>query len=458
MLFVLPPAIYGYEYPTNGDDTYHHLQQIERVEDEGIGAASRYPGLNYTWLLWRTARGVTGIGLDAFFVWFNWLAMAVVGLSIFWFGYKLWNWQAGCCCVILAMFSAKAMSYLFYNGTIYNIINMYVFVLQGILTFVLWLREGRRFYLIVSLLLFCIAGIYHSSTGMIMIAGMVVYLGVAIGYYSWKRQNNTVKKLMLYGMAFCVMVVAPAITLNQESALLSTKVGIISASGTANDPNNPVPFLTWMFWSCSPWVLPLIVLFVYILWQRKAIADINLKAVAVLCGFIAVMAVGAFTNMWYDHPRFALDLGIFVSLLCGGLAGKAIATRDNRVFTVAVVVVLLGSAAPTLYQYGHYSSTYTPADRACVEMLNRVEGSTWNCSSQIHPDMYGRFIECEYSSTAEYTIYRSKHMTAGSNPDSWWWRYNEYFDSESVRDDYNGMRIVGEWEWDGIVVTLYARE
>lgn len=464
LLFILPPAVYHYDYPTRGDDTFRHLEQIDRLDayySGEIGSIStayqRYPGQNYTWLLWQPFKAM-GTSADQFFVWFNWLAMAVVALSLFWFGYRLWNWQAGIAVVLLAMFSAKAMSYLFYNGTIYDIINMYVFGLQGFLALILWQREKRQYYMVLSLLLFCLAGIYHSSSGLIIMAGVLAYLGCTMLYQLYRKDRTEFIRILVYSVRFFLLAVVLGLLLNHESSMLAQNVSVVSAeSSTEFSASDPVPFMTWMFDSCSPWCLPLIVLFAWILKQRRA--KIDWKPIALLGCFIAVLSVGSFTRMWYDHPRFALELGIMVAILCGGLVGLALKARKNKVFGVAIAVVLIGSGLPTIYQYAHYSSCYTPADRACVEYLNELEGESWNCSSQIQPQLYGRFVTAKLynGSSADYTIYRNEPITPESDPENYSWNFNEWFDRESNESDYEGLEIVGQWSYQDIEVVLYRR-
>lgn len=466
LLFILPPIVYQYEFPTTGDDTYDHLEQMDRIESyyqqhqgEMQEVKTRYAGENFTWLLWKIASGMTGIGLDDFFVWFNWLALVVIALSLFWFGYRLFNWQAGVCIVMLAMFSARAMSDYFYNGTIYNIINFYVFILQGVLCLCLWQREKRRFWMWVSLLLFCIAGIYHSSSGMIMIAGIGVYLGSSFLWYCWKRDKGNIVRVIKYGLLFGVIVIVPALILNMEIRGLFQgvfHVGTpIATPGTLRfSPDNPIGFLQWMFKCCSPWVIPLMVLFGWILWQKKAKAD--WKVFGVIGGFVAVLAVGAFFPIWYDHPRFALDLGIVVAITGGCVAGLAIKARGNRIFALIIGIVILGSSMPTLWQYGHYSSTYTPADRACVEMLNSLEGSTWESSTQVQEGIYKRFVEGKgyVVEGGEYAIWRSEPMTQRTNPDNYWFNAVRAWRNESMAQDYAGMTELGHWSYKGIEVIL----
>lgn len=457
LLFILPPSVYSYDYPTTGDDTFRHIQHIKDADD----SLARYPAQNFTLLMYKSLG--SGMSAEKFFVFFNWYAMAVISLCLFYFGKRLWNWQAGLVIAGLALFSSRAMSYYFYNGTIYNIINMYVFVLMGMMSFLLWQREKRTFYMVVSLLLFCLAGIYHSSSGLVMIAGMLIYLAGSIGYYCWKRNTGQAVELVVYSLRFGLVVILPAFLLNSETLVLgpylltTSVIPVIGTDGYSS--SNPVPFMTWMFDSCSPWVLPLIMLFSYMLWQRRKIMAIDWRPLLLLCSFIAVMALGSFTRMWMDHPRFALELGIFVSILCGGLAGMAIKSRGSKVFNWAIAVVIIGSGIPTIYQYAHYSSTYTPADKACVEYLNNLEGNSWNCSSQVHPELYGLFVTDKFYNnvSADYTIYRSRPITPESDPDNFSWNFNQHFNNSSEIEDYQGMEELDSWSWGNTTVTLYRR-
>ena len=177
----------------------------------------------------------------------------------------------------------------------------------------------------------------------------------------------------------------------------------------------------------------------------------------VLGSFIGILAIGTFLPVWYDHPRFALDLGIMVAIAGGCVAGLAIKARGSRIFTMAIVVVVLGSSIPTLWQYGHFSSTYTPADRNCVEALNSLNGSTWESSTQIQEGIYQRFVEGKgyVVSGGEYAIWRSEPMTQRSNPDNFWWNADRAKRNESVLADYAGMTEIGNWSYGNIEVILF---
>lgn len=463
LLFILPPLVYHYQYPAYGDDTYDHLQQMDRVEayyQQHPGQLqevnTRYTGTNFAWLLWKGVAGFTGVSMDYFFMWFNWLSMVVISLCLFWFGYKLFNWQAGVCTVLLAGFSCGSLSNFFYCGTIFNITNFYVFILMGILSFCLWQREKRAYYKWVSLLLFSIASMYHASSGLQMIAGMSIYLGGSFLWYCWKRDRGNIIRVIKYGLAFVVMVCLPSYFLCPEVRSLMNFVPDIPRIATDTwHPNNPVPFLTWMFWGTSPWALPLMVLFGWILWQRKVKADY--KVFGVLGSLILFQAIGTFSWLFYEQSRFALDLGGMVSIVAGCMAGLAIKARKNLIFTLAVVVVLVASGIPTIYRYARYSSTYNPADQACVEMLNSLNGSTWGSSSQVQEGIYKRFVEGkEYRlEDCEYLIWRSRPMTARTSPDHFWFNAVRAWRNESVVEDYQGLKVVGNWSWHGIEVILF---
>jgi hypothetical protein len=463
LLFILPPLVYHYQYPAFGDDTFDHLQQMDRVEayyqahpGQLQEVTTRYVGTNFAWLLWKIANGMTGIGMDYFFMWFNWLSMAVISLCLFYFGYKLFNWQAGVCTVLFAGFSSGSLSNFFYCGTIFNITNFYVFILMGILSFCLWQREKRAYYKWVSLLLFSIAGMYHSSSGLQMIAGMSIYLGGSLSWYAWKKDRENIIRVIKYGLLFGVMVCLPAWFLCPEVRGLIHHIPDIPRIETATwHPNAPVPFLTWMFWGGSPWALPLMALFGWILWQRKVRADY--RVFGVLGSLIVFQAIGAFSSFLFENVRFALDLGGTVSIAAGCMAGLAIKARKNLIFTLAIAVVLIASGIPAISRYARYSSTYNPADQACVEMLNGLEGSSWGSSSQVQEGIYRRFVvnKSYVLEGWDYVIWRSRPMTARTSPGHFWWNCNRENRSESFIEDYQGLEVMGNWSFDNISVILY---
>ena len=141
----LPPVVHGYEFPTMGDDTAHHLAVLDDVEF-GHGFTDHY----YHRYHGQTAVGwmidITGADTDTFFLWFNFIGLFAIGLTIYLFASKLINGYAGVFSVLLAMFVFPGMLVYFQSGTIFNIMNMYIFGLIGLGLLVYWVRTWKWYY------------------------------------------------------------------------------------------------------------------------------------------------------------------------------------------------------------------------------------------------------------------------------------------------------------------------
>jgi hypothetical protein len=169
-----------------------------------------------------------------------------------------------------------------------------------------------------------------------------------------------------------------------------------------------------------------------------------------------VLTVSILVNKM-EPARSAQDLGIILLFIYAGTMGIALYhTRTLPKIIKAnktIIFIVLVACVPVLYGWFQYHCAITPADQQAITEINRL-GGTWNCSTQINPNVYDLFIEEPYVITgADYTIYRNKRQTAATDPNN---RYTIVTGNESVESDYNGLPIVGRFEWEDIIISIYA--
>ena len=456
ILCIIPPLVYNYQYASCGDDSYFHMEHVDQIEEQGISIPdSRYIGQNATWL-WLKPFG----GTDYAFMWFNWLSLAGAMLAIYLWGRGLVGKQAGLAMMVCAVMVAPAMLNLFHNGTIYNIINLYIFGLGASFCLLRWLEKGRLYHFTVSMLLLMIISLYHSSSSLVTLASIGLFLVGLMAYSLYRKDYTKLKKLVIY--LFCLLAVFALLghSLNPELNRLTEQVtsgnltGKLMQNTPEGSPNDNLPIAYWLFKVWSPWLLILMAVSGIILYRAKAKLDGRL--LWLMGSFCCVLGVGAFTAFFYDTHRFGLDLAIMASMLAGYLIVKAIQARKKRLYTAAVWGVLILCSLPAMIWLLSYNNAMTPADLNAVKWLNEHERS-WTTSSQVQHLIYERFVDSEYIyPDGNYVVWRSEPQTIWCDPDMWWWRYNDHYPNESVMEDYAGMDRLAEWEWKGLEVIIYG--
>lgn len=456
ILCIIPPLAYNYQYASCGDDSYFHMERVDQIEEQGISITdSRYIGQNATWL-WLKPFG----GTDYAFVWFNWLAMAGTMLAIYLWGRGLVGKQAGLAMMVCAVMVAPAMLNLFHNGTIYNIINLYIFGLGASFCLLRWLDNGRLYHFTVSILLLMIISLYHSSSSLITLASLGLFLVGLIAYSLYRKDYTKLKKLAIY--LFCLLAVFALVghSLNPELNRLIEQVtsgnltGKLMQNTPEGSPNDNLPMAYWLFKVWSPWLLILATVSMVIIYRAKA--KLDGKLMWLMGSFCLVLGFGAFTAFFYDTHRFGLDLAIMASMMAGYLIVKGIQARKKRLYTAAVWGVLVLCSLPAVIWLLSYNNAMTPADLNAVRWLNEHEGR-WTTSSQVQHLIYERFADSEYSfPDGDYVVWRSEPQTIWCDPNMWWWRYNDHHPRESMIEDYAGMEKLAEWEYEGLEVVIYG--
>ena len=148
---------------------------------------------------------------------------------------------------------------------------------------------------------------------------------------------------------------------------------------------------------------------VFGLWyvMRKKIATVGLWMMLAY-GFVLVVSI-LINRM--EPARSAQDLGIILLFIYAGAIGTALyhARTLPKIIKAkkTIIFILLVACVPVLYGWFQYHCAITPVDQQAIERVNEL-GGTWNCSTQINPNIYDLFIDEPYVITgADYTIYRS---------------------------------------------------
>ena len=457
VLCIIPPLVYNYQYPSYGDDSFYHMQRIDEIQERGIQIAdSRYIGQNFTWLILYPF-GDT----DYSFVWFHWIAGGLCILGMYLFGRRLFDRMTGLAMMACGALIAPAFISLFHNGTIYNLINFYIFGLSALFFLYKWLETGRTYHGACSLLLFMILGIYHSSSALIIFTGTGLFLAGYMVHSYRKHDSMKLKKLAIYLPMFLIVSIGMGYLLNPELHRLVDQTfaidlgGKLASNTPPESPDHSLSIGKWLISGWSPWLGILDIVSLLIIWKAKSRLD--WKFIGMMGGIIAVLMVGAFTPIFYDNSRFSFDLSIMLSILSAYIIVQAIRARKNVKYTAAVWGVLMLAMIPAFIWFLSYNNAMTPADLSAVRWLNTQNGSTYTVSSQIQKGIYSRFIDKEYTyPDGEYVIYRSDYQTVQCKPDDWWFRYNDHYPNESKLEDYAGIDQLASWEYKGTEVIIFG--
>ena len=444
LILILPPIIYQYPYPSISDDVPSYLQVITKVAHGDLGFADSYrfcwPSYGYTIdCNYRNAAPAL-IGLfcritnaDPYWTYyaFHYLILIVIAISVWYFCTKVFNKWTGYIGTLFVLFGATpVLRYSLYDQ-MFDLTNWLVFGLMGSLALLWWIKTNRLYYAIVSLLLFCICVVFHSSTGLEIYLCVGFFLCCICIHRFFKKQEY--KRIAVYTVIYAVVCGLLLYFLSSEAKSLLTNV-VTGTSLTANygiDSHVPVLYFFTQDTSMIPLMLGAFGLW-YVL--RKKIATTGLWMM-LSYGFVLVVSI-LINRM--EPARSAQDLGIILLFIYAGAIGTALYhTRTLPKIIKAketIIFIILVACVPVLYGWFQYHCAITPVDQQAIAEMNKLGGS-WNCSTQINPNVYDLFIEAPYVATgADYTIYRSKRQTAATDPTN---RYTIVVGNESKESDYD---------------------
>jgi ABC-type multidrug transport system fused ATPase/permease subunit len=451
LILILPAIIYQYPYPSISDDVPAYLQVIDKVAHGDLTDSDSYRFCYPTNIFggescnYRSASAAV-IGLvcrvlnsDPYWTYyiFHYLALIGIALCVWLFCTKVFNKLTGYIGVLFVMFGATPVLRYSYYDQIFNITNLLGFGLMGCLALVYWLKTKRLYYALISMMLFMIAVLFHSSTGLEIYICVGFFLIATVVYKYFKKAWKEVSSVGVYLTVFTVVCGALLYTLSPESKSLFTSVLNGSAVSANMGIHSVVP--VWYFFTQDTSLL-LLIFGAFGFWyvMRKKIATVGLW---MLLAFIFVFTVSVLLNR-FEPARSAQDLGIILLLFYAGSIGTALYhTRTlSKIINAkkTIIFIVLVACVPTLYGWFQYHCAITPVDQQAIAEINRL-GGTWNCSTQINPNVYDLFIDTPYVIIgADYTIYRSQRQTAATDPNN---RYTIVVGNESKISDYNLPRV-----------------
>lgn len=364
LIVMLPPLMYGYVYPNMSDDSAHHLAFIENIKN-GESVSVLYAGqyiVAYP-IIWLNSW--TGVSINALFMWFNFIILALVGIILFFVIKSLVGWVAGLVALVFLMFSVPTTLTIFGNGEIYDLITL------GIL---------------MPLFILCVA----------------------------KTAIN--KKWWLFGITILLLVFCVGFH----------TIGIINSPQDSVD--NSLPSVSWFFTGMLGITTIIFILLMVgglIAYRKEIEINKETKIALILLGSLAVvLVVGTFTTITKYGDRFGMELPFvlgFIAVLLFGVLWKNENTRMLLGFSTLIIIMGL---VPMLRGYLSPSSAITEADKQVIGFVNQLDGEYFSCSPEVAPWIYERFLNKTYKEGALPYIERNNSMTWGTNENCkyYWWK------------------------------------
>lgn len=472
LILILPPIMYQYPYPNFSDDTPCYLQVVEKVADGDLTEQDTYiffeqHSLGSFWTYHYRYAAPATVGLIArifnsdpywtFYI-FHYLSLILIAFCVYFFCSKVFNKTAGILSLFLVLLGTPSLLRFFLFGSIFNLVNLLVFGLMGCLALIYFIKTKRPYYAVCSIALFAISLLYHSSTGIEIIASVSFFLFCYGVYKAFKKNWKDLKSVVIYSVFFAAIIallydLAPEAQVLVHNVLTSKSITSLAATQS--------PFtLSGFVIADVNFVLLLIgaMSVGYIFVKRKILSDLNRIGVAVIGAFIILIGTTMITGS-AEPSRSGQDMSIFFAILLTGALGLTLHNLKHKIRSKkdivlgGVLVVCL--TIPCMMGWFTYNSAIRPIDQKAIDFINATNGS-YDISTQIQYRIYDLFIENELKpSNGDYIIYRNQAMTAER-------RIGELYcmveGNESVESDYAGLTIAAEFTEGNLKIIIYRNE
>jgi len=458
-IVLFPLVHYHYIYSSTGDDTAMHLQVMDKVvAHDSIPMVEGWPKVSYYGpILLGIICRLTGAGTDTLFLIFNYLVLILAATSIYFLLAKLVNKWAGLVSIPIVFFCTPNILTLFYCGTIFNVLGMYVILPLAILFLVFWIKENKDYQLVLSLIFFLLCGVLHSLTALYVFNAIALFLVGALIYYIAKRNKEELKRIGLFSGAFLVTnLLIPCLVLPDFLNLeLLAAAAPFNSILTSIPRVSPFQFFTIYLPLCTSAILfSGLALIVILRIKHRLVLDKG----TILLGLILLVFIVAFIPeiiLASDSIRVALDLSTFLAILAAIFVGILVKNRKIKrmILPTFISLAILGSILPLVTWFG-YNSAIRPVDKEAIAYLNSQSNVTYTTSTQIAPWIYSRFTKGKYMEDGgEYIVYRTKPMTCKTSPECYWYQYGK----PSEKSDYANMKLLAVFEDDKVEVYVYKR-
>ena len=452
----LPPIIHGYVYPNLGDDTGGTLALFDDMRDEEEG----FPTIQYLGYLLVgyplvVLSSMSGIDIDVLYLWFNYVALAGVGITLYFVVSKLLGRVAGWLALLLVLFGSQSILFQFYYGQTFNMINIGIIMPFLIYFIAKYLVEGKKYQFILGVLFLALYSSFHTS-GVYLpaVAGLATLIYIITMLIRrrkiQKRVIILVSVMMVFGVGLFVWLVFLP-TLDAMSRHNPNPLSIILAY---IGKGMPIPIGSYFLSIVSPTVL--ILLSLAVVHYREIFKSVITKQIQIigllLLSAIVVLASVVFTRFSLDPWRQALDMATVFALFIAILTGVLLKHQKTKLIIVAVILCVgfgLYHSVPTWFGY---NSAVRPADIEATAYIDNYQ--TFSASANVQPQIYDRFTTANYVGiNGDVIIVRSEPMTPRSDPENIWYGGHgilpddDYILSQIFKDEKVEVKIYEKKLW-----------
>jgi hypothetical protein len=451
VVIIIPPIMHGYVYPNIGDDSAMHLAMLDDMGEKGIAPFGKvyfgYAMVSYP-ILYLSR--LTGVGVDTIFMWFNYAALILVGITVYFVMARLVNRETGWLALVITVFCSQSILSQFYYGVLFNMINVGI-----ILPLLLWLaveyitrRQKRYLYPFFGLV--ALYSSFH-TTG-IYLPAFISGIMVAYVLYNHLRKRPLDSTLLLVGVGANILSVTCLIFFIPDLFVIS--VSYVKALKIALT----VPLMNYMWTIVSIATMMLLVFLVPYLvmfrnnWLERARPQVKV-CIFILGCMAVILAVTTFSKLSGDPWRLALDLATVLALLVTVFAGIFMTIKRPRITVLAVLIIVGLGMYFSLPTWFGYNSAITQADKKAIEYVNSLGYNEYNCTTEVAPWIYSRFVKQEYTiEDSGLLIERNMPMTPRSTVGNVWYvASSKIYEPDST---YDLTRTFNDGE---IVVNIFEK-
>jgi len=443
VVIILPPLIHGYIYPNIGDDVSAHLQVFDKIQqgnpDKEMILSYRVVGYPIVWL-----SNLTNIDLDVLYLWFNYIVLILIGLTIFFVFWRLISLKAGWLALLVTLFCSQSVFFQFYYGQLYNAINLALIFPLLMFFSVRYLTQGKTYQLILAFVFGAIFGAFHASGIYLpVIAGGSLFVYIIYQFIKKKTYN---KRVIIFGGSMVILpVIAFLLSMTNTGDLFNSALHSVETAVR-------FPIIPYLWDIVSPTVL---ILVGFLLLFNSTVKDnINSQGkvllIILLCA-IGILAIVTFIPLSVDPFRQALDLSTLIALLVAILVSFVDFKKMGWLTIGIVSIVIAFGLFHNLPTWFSYNSAISNADKEAIEYMNTQDIKQYNCSPQVAYWIYSRFTDAEFGRySTDFIVVRNIPMTPRSDPENYW------HDGFGIEPDEN-YKLLKTFKDNRVTIDLYGK-
>jgi hypothetical protein len=313
-------------------DTHNHSDVITAYA-QGLYPKTLYFGQKVFGFILGKIASVLPIAPIGLFVLFTEISLVVAGVTTYFVFSRLVNKRTGILAVLLSMFCANGLIFMFKVGITFDLINMYIILPMAIFFSVRYLTRGKIWYLVGALAMVAIFSIFHLTSiylPFILTFGLLIYFGI--------YKKATVKVPIL---------VVPALALNlcglytfllaQTTMLTNDMVSHIAVW----DRFNNISATLGTYFINMPSLIACATVYSGFAYRKKLHLTTEVKYLLAILAIISLPLLGGGILGCTSYPdRLMLDgltyMALFIAVLLGELW---VIAKDTMLKTLCIVAI-----------------------------------------------------------------------------------------------------------------------